>query len=150
MQNAPALPIGAILGSMLLAVAAVVSVVSHAGGQAALSESQIGLVAWALTLAIFGLQGVVSILLEGRELRPGRFAPRLTSPLSLVIGILSGLLFAVAAFLGFAIASGLSTAVVGSAAGAGCLVLALLMLLFKEAFVGHESHIDLRDDGVPW
>jgi hypothetical protein len=115
-----------------------------------LSESQIGLVAWALTLAIFGLQGVVSILLEGRELRPGRFAPRLTSPLSLVIGILSGLLFAVAAFLGFAIASGLSTAVVGSAAGAGCLVLALLMLLFKEAFVGHESHIDLRDDGVPW
>ena len=46
--------------------------------------------------------------------------------------------------------SGQPTAVVGSTAGAGCLVLGLLLLFYKEAFIGHEAHLEPRNDGVPW
>jgi hypothetical protein len=59
-------------------------------------------------------------------------------------------LFAVSALTGLAIVSGQSTAVIGSAAGAGCLLLGLLVLLYKEAFIGHEAHLESRHDGIPW
>jgi len=150
MRNTPTLPIAAILAAVLLGVAATLSAASGAGGPVALSEIQIALMAWATTLALFGLQGVVSALVEGPELRPGTVEPRLTTLASLTIASLALLLFALAAFVALAIASGQPTPVVGAAAGAGCLVLALLLLLFKEAFVGHEAHLDSREDGVPW
>ena len=55
-----------------------------------------------------------------------------------------------AGLTGLAIVSGQSTAVIGTTAGAGCLDLGLLLLFYKEAFIGHEAHLDLRQDGVPW
>ena len=50
----------------------------------------------------------------------------------------------------FAIVSGRPTAIVGSAAGAGCLTLGLLLLVYKEALIGHEAHLEPRQDGIPW
>ena len=120
------------------------------GGDPALNELQIGAAAWAVTLAMFGAQGIVSIVFEGRQLFVGTIAPRLTNPLSAAIAAGSLLLFSLAGLTGLAIVSGQPTAVVGTAAGAGCLDLGLLLLLYKEAFVGHEAHLESRQDGIPW
>ena len=60
------------------------------------------------------------------------------------------LLLILAGLTGLAIVAGQPTAVVGTAAGAGCLDLGLLLLLYKEAFVGHEAHLEPRQDGIPW
>ena len=120
------------------------------GGDPALNELQIGAAAWAVTLAMFGAQGIVSIVLEGRQLFVGTIGPRLTNPLSVAIAACSILLLILAGLTGLAIVSVQPTAVVGTAAGAGCLDLGLLLLLYKEAFVGHEAHLEPRQDGIPW
>lgn len=116
----------------------------------ALNELEIGFVGIALTLVIFAVIGLISVLLEGRELHPGRVQPRLTDPLSVAIVIFSGLLFAIAVFLGIGIAQGWRPQLVGLLAGLGSLDLALLLVFYKEGFVGSEARFDDRDDGVPW
>ena len=136
--------------AIILAGATIVSVMAGVGGDPALNELQIGAAAWALTLAIFGVQGIVSIVLEGRQLFVGTIGPRLTNPLSAAVAALSVLLLILAVLTGLAIVSGQPTTVVGTAAGAGCLDLGLLLLLYKEAFVGHEAHLEPRQDGIPW
>jgi hypothetical protein len=70
--------------------------------------------------------------------------------LSAAIATLSVLLFLLAGLTGLAIVSSQPTAVIGAAAGAGCLDLGFLLLLYKEAFIGHEAHLEPRQDGVPW
>ena len=136
--------------AIILAGATSVSVMAGVGGNPALNELQIGAAAWALTLAIFAVQGIVSIVLEGRQLLVGTIGPRLTNPLSAAVAALSVLLLILAGLTGLAIVSGQPTTVVGTAAGAGCLDLGLLLLLYKEAFVGHEAHLEPRQDGIPW
>lgn len=115
-----------------------------------LNELQIGVVAWAFTLVIFGVMGLISVVSEGRELRIGRVAPRLTNLLSWAILVVAVLLFAIAVTLGVGIAFGWSTALIGLLAAAGCFILAMLLLFYKEAFIGDEASFDQRDDGVPW
>ena len=150
MQNSPLIPIAAFVVAVALASVTVVSLMAGVGGNPALNELQIGATAWALTLGIFGVQGIVSIVLEGRQLVVGTIEPRLNNPLSAAIAALSVLLFILAGLTGLAIVSGQPTVVIGSAAGAGCLDLGLLLLFYREAFIGHEAHLDLRQDGVPW
>src|ERR1700681_1745098 len=137
MQNSPGIPLSAFVVAIVLAGATIVSVMAGVGGDPALNELQIGAAAWALTLAIFGVQGIVSIVLEGRQLVVGTIGPRLTNPLSVSIAACSLLLLILAGLTGLAIVSGQPTAVVGTAAGAGCLVLGLLLLLYQDALVGH-------------
>jgi hypothetical protein len=149
-QNSPGTPLAAFVVAIVLAGATIVSVMAGVGGDPALNELQIGAAAWAVTLAMFGAQGIVSIVLEGRQLFVGTIGPRLTNPLSAAIAACSILLLILAGLTGLAIVSGQPTAVVGTAAGAGCLDLGLLLLLYKEAFVGHEAHLEPRQDGVPW
>lgn len=115
-----------------------------------LTELEIGLTAIAFTLAIFGIQGVISVLVEGRRLRPGRVRPRLTNPLSVAIVLFSLVLFALAVLLGIGIVRGWSATLLGALAGLGCLDLALLLIFYKEAFLGDEASFDKRNDGVPW
>ena len=150
MQNSPGIPLGALIVAIALATIAILSLMAGVGGDPALNELQIGATAWALALGIFGVQGIVSIVLEGRQVFVGTIEPRLNNPLSAAIASLSVLLFVLAGFTGLAIVSGQPTAVIGSAAGAGCLDLGLLLLFYKEAFIGHEAHIEPRADGVPW
>jgi hypothetical protein len=148
-QNSPGIPLAAFVVAIVLAGATIVSVMAGVGGDPALNELQIGAAAWAVTLAMFGAQGIVSIVLEGRQLFVGTIRPRLTNPLSAAIAACSILLLILAGLTGLAIVSGQPTAVVGTAAGAGCLDLGLLLLLYKEAFVGHEAHLEPRQDGIP-
>ena len=150
MQNSPGIPLAALVVAIALAIITVLSVIAGVGGGIALNELQLGATAWALALGLYGLEGIVSIVVEGRQVLPGTIEPRLNNPLSAVIAALSVLLFALAGLTGVAIVSGQSTALIGTAAGAGCLDLGLLLLFYKEAFVGHEAHLDLRQDGVPW
>jgi len=159
-QNSPGIPLAAFVAAIVLGGATIASVMLGVGGDPALNELQIGAAAWVLTLAMFSAQGIVSIVLEGRLLFVGTIAPRLTNPLrtprygvdplSAAVAALSVLLFILAGLTGLAIVSGQPTAVIGTAAGAGCLDLGLLLILYKEDFVGHEAHLEPRQDGIPW
>jgi hypothetical protein len=144
--NSARLPIVSLILASVLAIAAAID----SGQQLPLSELQLGAVAGALTLGVFGVQGLISVLLEGRELRPGMAPPHLTNPLSAAIVIVSILLFGDALLLGYGIVIGWGTAALGVAAGAGCVFLATLLVCYKEAFLGDEARFDDREDGVPW
>jgi len=146
--NSARLPIVALILAGLLAIAAATTI--DPGRPLPLSELQLGAVAGALTLGVFGIQGLISVLLEGRELRPGMAPPHLTNPLSTAIVIVSILLFGDAVLLGYGIVTGCGIAALGVAAGAGCVFLATLLVCYKEAFLGDEARFDDREDGVPW
>ena len=148
MTNSPRLPFVALILAGLLAIAAAVT--TDPGAPLPLSELQLGAVGGALTLAVFGIQGLISVLLEGHQLRPGMTPPHLTNPLSAAIVIVSILLFGDALLLGYGIVIGWGTAALGIAAGAGCVFLATLLVCYKEAFQGDEARFDDREDGVPW
>jgi hypothetical protein len=148
MTNSPLLP----LVSLLLAVVLVLAVAATVGpaGFIPLSELQLGAMAGALAFAIFGVQGLLSVGLEGQELRPGAMPPHLTNPLSAAIVVVSLLLFADAVLLGYGIVAGWETGRLGIAAGVGCLCLAALLIFYKEAFLGDEARFESREDGIPW
>jgi hypothetical protein len=148
MTNSLRLPVASLILAGILAIAAALTI--DPGKPFPLSELQLGAVGGAVTLAVFGIQGLISVLLEGRELRPGMAAPHLTDPLSAAIVIVSLLLFGDALLLGYGIVNGWGTAALGIAAGAGCVFLATLLVCYKEAFLGDEARFDDREDGVPW
>lgn len=151
MDNSPRLPTVSILLALGLGLITGASFLSREVGEVPfLSEAEIGLVAIGFTLAIFGIQGLISVLLEGRQLHLGIVRPRLTDPLSLAIVAFSVLLFAVAVVLAYGIVLDWGPIVLGLLAGAGCFILAMLLVFYKEAFVGDEACMDDREDGVPW
>src|SRR5438132_14024719 len=118
-QNSPGIPLAAFVVAIILAGATIVSVMAGVGRDPALNELQIGAAAWALTLATFGVQGIVSIVLEGRQLFVGTIGPRLPNPLraprygvdplSAAIAALSVLLLILVGRTGLAIVSGQPT-----------------------------------------
>ena len=147
MDNSPSLPLIAILLAIVLGLHATLTA---AGADGPLTVLQLGEIAVALSLAIFGAQGLISVAIEGRELRPGRSPARLTNPLSAGIVLLSVALFVIALFLAYGITRSWRTEIIGSLAGAGCIVLAILLVFYKEAVIGDEANFDDRQDGVPW
>lgn len=147
MRNSPLLPSLALAVSLALA-GYLLLFRRDSGGP--LTELDLGAVAAAMSLAIFGLQGLISIAIEGQELDPGRSSARLTGSLSVGIFILSVFLIAVAVLLAIGIADDWSLRLVGSLAGAGSITLALLLVFYKEAYIGDEATFDDRQDGVPW
>ena len=152
MDNSPRLPTVALVLALVLALATILSYQGSGDKRDVfvLTELEIGMVGVGFALAVFGIQGLISILLEGRRLRPGNVPPRLTDPLSAAIVVFSLALFGVAVWLGYGIVSDRGPRVLGLAAGLGCLILALLLVFYKEAFVGDEAGFDGREDGVPW
>jgi len=147
MRNTPNLPIVALVLAVVLAV---VVLISTGGDSDNLAELDLAGVAWSIGLAVYGAQGLISVLLEGQELRPGRVLPHLTGPLSTGIVLLSLALFSIAILLAIGLTSDWDVDVIGLLAGAGCLVLASLLVFYKEAYVGEEATLDNRDDGIPW
>lgn len=151
MDNSPRLPTVSILLALGLGLIAGASYLSREIGDVPfLSEAEIGIVAIGFTMAIFGFQGLISVLLEGRQLQVGIVRPRLTDPLSWGIVLFSLLLLAVAVALAYGIVLDWGAIVLGLLAGAGCLILSTLLIFYKEAFVGDEARFDQREDGVPW
>jgi hypothetical protein len=146
-RNSPLLPALSLMAGVFAMVAVFMA---DSGDVHPLSELQLGTMSGALALVIFGIQGLLSVGLEGRELRPGIAPPQLTTPLSAAIVIVSLLLFTDALLLGYGIVSGWGTPPLGIAAGAGCVFLAALLIFYKEAFLGDEARFDDREDGIPW
>lgn len=147
MRNTPWLPAAALFVAVVLALYTTIEA-SNAPGP--LSELQLGLAAAVLGLGIYGIQGFISVAAEGEELRPGRVPPRLTNPFSLAITILGVILLGLAGFLAYGVSADWATDVIGLLAGGGCIVIAILLAFYKEAFVGDEASFDDREDGVPW
>ncbi len=147
MRNSPVLPSISLVAALFIGV----YIASQAGSvDDAMTELQLGATAIALSLAIYGLQGLLSVLVEGTELHPGKVPARLTGPLSIGIVVLSLILGGIAVALTYGIADHWQTRWIGMLAGAGCIVLALLLVFYKEAFLGDEAGFDDRDDGIPW
>jgi hypothetical protein len=140
------LPAASLAGAAVLAG---IAMASHPPA-GPLTEIDIGLIAWTLVLSIFGIQALVSLALEGPDPHPGTRAPNPSLLLSVLITLGCVLLVGVAAVLGGAILSGQTVTVVGVSAGAGCLLLALVLGAYKEAFVGDEVRVETRQDGIPW
>ena len=76
--------------------------------------------------------------------------PHLTNPLSWSIVTVSFVLLLDGIALAYGLAADWSPIALGLLAGAGCLILAFLLVGYKEAFIGDEASFDRRDDGVPW
>lgn len=147
MTNSPRLPVLSIILALIMGIHVMVTTT---GSDGPLTELQLAEIAVALALAIFGVQGLISVVIEGTELHPGRMPARLTGPLSAGIIVLSIILFGIALFLAYGIVNEWQIEAIGSLAGAGCIVLAILLVFYKEAFVGDEASFDDRQDGVPW
>lgn len=153
MDNSPKLPYVSIVVAVFAGIIVAISYFQRGGNDDvvfSLNELEIGLVALAVTLLIFSVEGLISVVSEGRMLHPGRVPPRLTNLLSLGIVIASLVLFADAVVLAFGLVQNWDVWVIGWLAGGGCLLLALLLVFYKEAFVGDEARFDQRNDGVPW
>lgn len=116
----------------------------------AFSELEIGFIGVALTLVIFAVIGLNSVLLEGYRLKPGRVLPRLTNQLSVAIVVLSLVLLGLSVALGVGISRNWGATPLGLLAGAGSIDLAILLACYKEGFIGNEGSFDERNDGVPW
>jgi hypothetical protein len=151
MDNSPRLPTVAILLALGLGL---LTAASYFSRQAApvpfLTEAEIGMVAVGFTAVIFGIQGLISVLLEGRRLHVGIVRPRLTDPLSAAIVVGSVLLLLISVALAYGIVTDWGPILLGTLAGAGALILSGLLVFYKEAFVGDEACFDEREDGVPW
>jgi len=122
---------------------------------AALSEGQIGLVAFATLFLIYGLIGYFSVWLEGVELRPGRHVP---SPSPLAVAAALVLAVAEAALGGFFVrlmihhytVEPVSPAAEGAVFGAMMLIAALLIAIYKKYYLGDEVLIEEEHSEVPW
>jgi len=119
-------------------------------GDGPLTELQLGEIGMSVTLTVFGIQDLISVLIEGQELRPGRTPERLTGPLSISIVVTSLALLSIAVALAYGVAAGWRLEAIGSLASVGCIALSLLLVFYKEAFIGDEANFDNRQDGVPW
>jgi hypothetical protein len=147
MRNTAGVPILAIVTAiaLLLLVAN-----NHAVNPGHFNVIEIGAIAAAAALLVYGVMGLISVAVEGRELEPGTSPPHLTGSLSISIVVISLLLIATGGTLAYALASDWGRTAVGLLAALGCFLMAGLLVAYKEGFLGEEARFDRRDDGVPW
>lgn len=159
-RNDALIPFWALVIALVLGWAAYldgsrVAVLSGGNAPAALSVGQIGLVTFSLVFAVYGMIGLVSVWLEGTELRPGRHTPEPGGG-PLVAGTLLALLLAAASgMFVHDIRRSLQTAEVHAASegmifGAMALLSALLIIVYKKYVVGEEAIAEDEHSEVPW
>lgn len=163
MDNSPRLPILSAIGAIISGLITMVLWYGRDGDKNwvpgldgalqyvfALNELEIALTALAVTLGIYAVIGLISFVVEGRQLRPGRILPRLTDQLTVAIAVFALALIVVAVVLAVALVQEWSTTWLGALAGTASILIAFLLVFYKEAFVGEEARFDDRDDGIPW
>lgn len=107
-----------------------------------------------MILVIYGIHGLVSVWLEGRELEPGRRPARNSRwAFWAILACLSAVLAVSVAFAG-AIAEGLragpDTVREGFLMGSLLLLFALALALYKHHFLPDEALLEDPDSDVPW
>lgn len=116
-----------------------------------LESYEIGLVAWIFLLALFGIQGLISVWLEGKELKLGREKRPSESPIAVIaIGILTvaELVLAVS-FIQSLQANG-SPKALAIYAALIFFSLAAQLCLYRRYFIADEVIAQERDDELPW
>ncbi|RIH87587.1 hypothetical protein Mlute_00896 [Meiothermus luteus] len=133
-------------------------VVHEAGVVPHLTVGNIGLMAFALVLFVYGFIGLLSNWLEGSELRPGKHTPEPSSlpmvagvVLSLLLVMLSGffvrtLIFANNPEIGYYNATTLQAGVFG----AMMFILAVLIAIYKKYFIEEEVLAEDEKGDFPW
>ncbi|WP_027878521.1 hypothetical protein [Meiothermus cerbereus] len=133
-------------------------VVHEAGVVPHLTVGNIGLMAFAMVLFVYGFIGLMSNWLEGSELRPGLHQPEPSSlpmvagvVLSILLVMLSGffvrtLVFANNPELGYYNATTLQAGVFA----AMMLILALLIAIYKKFFMPEEVLVEDEKSDFPW
>ena len=121
----------------------------------ALSEGQIGLVAFATLFLIYGLIGYFSVWLEGVELRPGRHVPDPSGPvvaLALVLAVIEAALggLFVRLMIHHLAVEPVSPLAEGVVFGAMMFVGALLVAIYKKYYLGDEVLVEDEHSEVPW
>ncbi len=116
-----------------------------------LTEYQIGLLAWTLVLAVYGIIGLVSVWLEGVEPVPERVEPHPGLGALVVLGA-----FAIAAlagsvfFLGQVVLGTGSMTTLGLSGVFWMWTLAIAVALYRRYFMAGETIQQDRDEEIPW
>jgi DMSO/TMAO reductase YedYZ heme-binding membrane subunit len=120
-----------------------------------LTVGQIGLMAFAMVLFIYGFIGLLSNWLEGAEMKPGKHTPE-PSSLPVVAGVvLSLLLTAIAGFFARTLAFGSvegyhKASLEGGLFAAMMLLIALLVTIYKKFFMDEEVLAEGGKSDFPW
>jgi hypothetical protein len=107
-------------------------------------------IAWIFVLALFGVQGLISVFLEGQKLHPG---PEKTPAESGMAVLWMLLLLAGEVFISVRFIFDLPEAPVQTLAveaSAGFFVLAAMALVYRRSFLPEEAALHEREDHVPW
>lgn len=147
MRNTSGLPLTSLIAAVVLTI---IVLLTHGINTEPLNELEIGAVAGALGLFIYAIQGLISVVVDGEELTPGKKPPHLTDLLSDGIVAICTLLIMTGITLAYGIASNWGAIALGALVGFGSILLSFLLVAYKEAFLGEETRFDRRDDGVPW
>jgi hypothetical protein len=108
-------------------------------------------IAWVFALALFGVQGLISVFLEGQELRPGMKEALSESNVAL---LLMALLLLAELFICFKfindLAGAASVQTLAWETSAGFFLLAAMVIVYRRWFLPHEVLVQERRDHVPW
>ena len=148
MRNTSGLPIVSLITAVILLV--IVAITTSGFTADHLGVVEIGAVAAAVGHLIYAVQGLISVVVDGEELKPGVSPPHLTDALSDGIIVIAALLIMIGMTLAYGLADNWDSTYIGILAGVGCFLLAAMLVAYKEAFLGEEARFDRRDDGVPW
>jgi len=116
-----------------------------------LEAYEIALIIWSVLLGLIGLQGLISIYLEGEVEEVGVYAPS-TPPWKLIalMAALTGAVVWTAWALMQQIVQGSAAGALGPLAATMAFLLAALVGLYRRYFIADEVIAQQRDDGVPW
>jgi hypothetical protein len=116
-----------------------------------LTEYQIGLLAWILVLAVYGVIGVVSVWLEGVEPVPEVVEPRpgLGALLTLSVFSLATLVASVVFIRQVVLGTG-AVSTLGASGALWMWSLAIAVAVYRRYFVAQEIIQQDRDEEIPW
>jgi len=118
-----------------------------------LEEYQVGLLTWIAVLLVYGAQGVLSVLVEGKEVHEREPDRNSQPPLGsvMVIGILFLILLLSAGVFVLQVVRPAGSILVLAVSGVGwMLALATMLLLYRRYYVPEELASEAREDEIPW
>lgn len=117
-----------------------------------LEAYQVALIAWGFVLLLYGLQGLISVWLEGQELRLGQKGERASESLWAVAAIL--LLLGLLAFFAVRFVNGLRVGTTPAALAFDASMLffglAAMLVLYRRFFIADEVIVQDRDEETLW